>query len=158
MKNKRPAKIRLSHQINNYFCGPAVAVTLLTAYGIRATQKKVARLAHTTKAAGTSTKGLASALRSFGMQVREDNGRSLRDIHHASREGKTVIVCYTEPRENSGHYAIVERFRGGKIFLWNPDERGNAPISMSVKEFQGRWKDTLFTHSKRWAAFVSLYT
>ena len=146
--------IRLSHQIHDYYCGPAVIVTVLRAYGIRTTQKHAARLARTNKKIGTSTKGLTSALRTFGVRVSGGNGQTLGDIRRAIRDGKTVIVCYTEPSENAGHYAIALGFRGGSILLLSPDERGQAPVAMPQKELQKRWKDRLFTRSTRWAVFA----
>jgi|SRR3989344_2657963 len=154
MFGMRRVNMRLSHQIHDYFCGPAVIVTVLSSYGIRTTQKKAARLARTNKKTGTSTRGLLSALRSFGVRVRGGNGQTLGGIRRAIRANMISIVCYTEPHENIGHYAIVLGFRGGNILLLSPDERGQTPVAMPQKEFQERWKDPLFTHSRRWAAFV----
>src|SRR3989344_4446351 len=150
----RAKKMRLSHQINNYYCGPAVVVMVLRAHGIHATQRSAARLLHTTKAVGTSTKRLVGALRSFSLRVNAGNGLSLKDIHRALQEKSIVIVCYTEPREHQGHYAVVAGFRGTSILLFSPDERGDRPVLMPLKEFEERWHDPLFTRSKRWAAFV----
>ena len=150
----RRMNIRLSHQIHDYYCGPAVIVTVLRAYGIRTTQKKTARLARTNKKIGTTTRGLVSALRSFGVEVNAGNGQTLGDIRRAIRDGKVVIVCYTEPNENVGHYAVAAGFRGANILLLSPDERGQAPVAMPQKEFLQRWKDPLFTHSTRWAVFA----
>ena len=155
MKRISRAKIRLSHQINNYFCGPAVIVTVLAAYNIHITQRKVARLARTNKTIGTSTKGLVRALRSFGVRVKAGKS-TLENIRRDFRSGVTVIVCYTEPYYDSGHFAIVAGFRGRNILLLSPDERGNRATAMALKEFQERWKDPLFTRSRRWAAYVQV--
>ena len=92
----RRMNIRLSHQIHDYYCGPAVIVTVLWAYGIRTTQKKAARLARTNKKIGTTTRGLVSALRSFGVEVNAGR-QTIGGIDRAIRDGKVVIVCYTEP-------------------------------------------------------------
>jgi ABC-type bacteriocin/lantibiotic exporter with double-glycine peptidase domain len=128
---------------------------VLTAYDIRTTQRKVAQLADTNKTTGTSTKGIVSALGHFGLRVVAMNGRTLTDIRRALARGTRVVVCYTEPYLDSGHYAVVAGFQGGKILLLSPDERGTLPLAMPIKEFQKRWKDDVFTHSKRWAAFVT---
>src|SRR3989344_1527161 len=154
MFGMRRVNMRLSHQIHDYFCGPAVIVTVLSSYGIRTTQKKVARLAHTNKKIGTTTRGLVSALRSFGAEVGGGNGQRLGDIRRAIRDGKAVIVCYTEPNENVGHYAVAVGFDGANILLFSPDERGQRPVQMPLTEFRKRWKDPLFTHSRRWGAYV----
>jgi len=152
-KISRP--LRISHQINPYFCGPAVIVTVLAAHGIRATQRKAAQLADTNKTVGTSTKGLVSALGHFGLVVKAAHGRGLRDIRRALRRGEHVVVCYTEPHTSSGHYAVVAGFGEDTIHLLDPDARGEAPISFPLEEFEVRWKDEVFTHSKRWAAFIT---
>ena len=154
MFGMRRMNIRLSHQIHDYYCGPAVIVTVLRAYGIRTTQKHAARLARTNKKIGTSTKGLTSALRTFGVRVRAGNGQTLQKIRGALKAGTIVVVCYTEPSENVGHYAVVAGFRGRTILLFSPDERGQAPVAMEQKEFLQRWKDPLFTRSTRWAVFT----
>lgn len=147
-------KFRLSHQINDHYCGPAAAVTVLRAFGIRATQRTIARIAHTNKKVGTSTKNLVFALRSFGLTVEARNKYSVRDLQRAFKEGEATIVCYTEPKQHEGHYAVLAGFRGENILLLSPDELGYGPISMPIKEFESRWKDPLFTKTIRWAAFV----
>ena len=157
MKRISRAKIRLSHQINNYFCGPAVIVTVLAAYNIHITQRKVARLARTNKTIGTSTKGLVRALRSFGVRVKAGKS-TLENIRRDFRSGVTVIVCYTEPYYDSGHFAIVAGFRGRNILLLSPDERGKKPAAMTLQQLHEPRKDPLFTHSKRWAAYVQVLT
>ena len=153
MFGMRRMNIRLSHQIHDYYCGPAVIVTVLRAYGIRTTQKKAERLARTNKKIGTTTRGLVSALRSFGVEVNAGR-QTIGGVDRAIRDGKVVIVCYTEPNENVGHYAVAVGFDGADILLLSPDERGQRPVRMPIAEFRKRWKDPLFTHSRRWGAYV----
>jgi len=147
-------RIRISHQINNHFCGPAVVVTVLRAFGMYSTQRAIARLARTNKKIGTSTKNLVSVLRSFGLKVEVRNGYSIQDLRDALKKGYAIIVCYTEPHQEEGHYGIVAGFKGKNILIYAPDERGYDPISMRIDEFESRWKDPLFTRSNRWAAIV----
>jgi len=146
-------KIRISHQINNHFCGPAVVVTTLRAFGIHATQRQIARIARTKKSVGTSTKELVSVLRRFGVHVTDGDGNTLNKIRKEIQK-RVVIVCYTEPHQEEGHYGIVAGFKGKNILIYTPDERGYAPISIPIKEFESRWKDPLFTKTIRWAAIV----
>ncbi|MBI4088347.1 C39 family peptidase [Candidatus Kaiserbacteria bacterium] len=147
-------KMRLSHQINGHFCGPAAAVTALSAYGIHTTQRALARLARTNKATGTSTKGLVLALRSFGVHVRAKNGCTLSEIRQALPTS-TIIVCYTESRSEAGHYAVVAGFKREHMLLLDPDRRGKRPVRLTLSEFRNRWKDERLTRSKRWAAFIA---
>ncbi|RJR12548.1 hypothetical protein C4585_03515 [Candidatus Parcubacteria bacterium] len=147
--------VRYAHQMNNYYCGPAVIVTALRSYGIRVTQREAAKRAKTTKEKGTSTSGLVRALKSFGLRVHASGKSTLKDVRKGIGEGITVIVCYTEPKAEEGHYAVVMGFHGDQIYLASPDERGSALVAMPLKEFERRWKDPLYTHSRRWAAFIT---
>ena len=80
------SQLKLVHQVNSYFCGPAVITMVLRAYGIRTTQKEVAKLAHTTEAVGTSTKGLVSALEHYGAEVSAGGRENARRCAKGARQ------------------------------------------------------------------------
>lgn len=144
-----------SRQINNDYCGPAVLKIILSAQGVSITQKEAALLAGTTRANGTSPQGLVKALRAHGLSVTGGNNRSIADLKSATQNGVVPVVCFTERHFSWGHYAIVLGFKGRYIELLDPAEKNGKGEPMSVTEFAKRWKDPLFTHTNRWAAFVS---
>ena len=149
-------------QRTNYYCGPAVLQMVLAFFGIRKTQRELARLAKTDKESGraygaetgTSIKNMVATLRKLGLKVEANNYCTLTDIKLALRQNKVPIVCFTERRLNWGHYAIVMGFRGTYIELLDPAEPRGDGGPMTITEFKHRWKDPLFTKTTRWAAFV----
>jgi ABC-type bacteriocin/lantibiotic exporter with double-glycine peptidase domain len=147
-------RIPFFKQRTNEYCGPAVMQMTLHAYGMRATQKALALEAGTNKARGTTLVGLVRALRKRGLQVEAAHNRSVRQLRAALRAKKIVIVCYTERAWNWGHYSIVRSFRGKYIILQDPAEHGGKPAPFTIEDFEKRWRDSKFTRSVRWAAFV----
>lgn len=134
---------------------------VLGAYGIRITQREAARLAKTDKESGratgketgTSTKNLLKTLRDFGLRTEAHNGRTIKELKGALKTDLIVIVCYTESKEEWGHYAIVKGFRTRTIMFIDPDAH-TAHTPMKLREFKKRWQDPLHTKSKQWAAFI----
>ncbi|MDE1924642.1 MAG: C39 family peptidase [Patescibacteria group bacterium] len=148
-------RIPHAHQINNYYCGPAILQMVLAAHGMRQTQKKLAKLAGTNSRIGTSTRGMIQALDSFNLEVASGNKKNLADIRQELAKGSIIIVAYTELHWQWGHYAIVLGYKGKNIHLLDPTERLGTVIVLPAKEFDKRWKDPMFTKTDHWAAFVS---
>jgi ABC-type bacteriocin/lantibiotic exporter with double-glycine peptidase domain len=154
-------QIPFFHQRTDYYCGPAIIQMVLGAYGIRITQREAARLAKTDKESGratgketgTSTKNLLKTLRDFGLRTEAHNGRTIKELKGALKTDLIVIVCYTESKEEWGHYAIVKGFRTRTIMFIDPDAH-TAHTPMKLREFKKRWQDPLHTKSKQWAAFI----
>ncbi|HWB34360.1 MAG TPA: cysteine peptidase family C39 domain-containing protein [Candidatus Paceibacterota bacterium] len=147
-------QIPLIQQENDYYCGPAIIEMILGAYGKKITQNEAAKLAGTTEAVGTSLDGLIDALRKEGFSIDVAENRTIDDLQHALQSDEIVIVNYTEPVWEWGHYAIAEKIDGDTVTLIDPDSR-TGRTSMLIEEFERRWKDPLFTKATRWAAFVS---
>lgn len=149
------AKIPFFKQKNDYYCGPATLQMTLAHFGVKvSSQDELAKAAKTNKKTGTSALNLVRALRLYKMGVRAGNGKTLPALTQALHEDKVVIICYTEPILEWGHYAIVERITDKRITLIDSDAR-TGKTSLMLDEFMQRWHDPLFTKTKRWAAFVS---
>lgn len=144
-------------QKNEHYCGPAVGQMILAAYGIESSQDALAREMKTpvTPHEGTLPKNLIATLRTHGLVVRTGQHKTLRTLAAALKRNELVLVCYTEPVEEWGHYSIVKEISDATIVLLDPDSR-TGTTSMLLKEFERRWRDPLFTNTTRWAAFVAL--
>jgi hypothetical protein len=135
---------------------------VLAFFGIRKTQRELARLAKTDKEfgrahgaeTGTSILNIVATLRAFGLKVEADNHRTLIDIKRALRQNKVPIVCFTERKLDWGHYAIVIGFRGIYIELLDPAEPRGDGGPMTITEFRHRWNDPVHTKTIQWAAFI----
>jgi ABC-type bacteriocin/lantibiotic exporter with double-glycine peptidase domain len=146
-------KIPFFKQQNSYYCGPAIIQMVYSAYGVRITQKEAGRLAKSNSVRGTTVKDLVAVLKEPGFTVTAGENKTLATIKNALKKDAIVIVCYTEPVLEWGHYAIVEKISGGKITLIDPDSR-TGTTSLLLEEFNKRWRDPLFTKTVRWAAIV----
>jgi ABC-type bacteriocin/lantibiotic exporter with double-glycine peptidase domain len=149
-------KIPFFPQLNEHYCGPAILQMTLAAYGIEAPQERLAQEARTPldMHSGTELVHMVAVLRSYGLEVDASQNRNIEAVVGALQKDAIVIICYTEPVEEWGHYAIVKEFRGDNIVLIDPDSR-TGETSLLTEEFERRWQDPLFTKSVRWAAFVS---
>jgi len=131
----------------------------LAAHGIKTSQKKLAKEAHTPmqKHSGTELKHMISVLRTYGLKVRGGNRKSITDIRAALKANAIVIVCWEEPGFYGGHYVIVRRIKNGEIILQDPDEKPPKETNLRypVRLFLKNWKDPIYTKSIRWAAFVT---
>ncbi|MBP9710925.1 MAG: C39 family peptidase [Candidatus Pacebacteria bacterium] len=151
------------HQRTEYYCGPAILQIVLAAFGIRKTQRELARLAKTDKEfgrasgkeTGTSITNMLRVLRSFGLHVDAGNNMTIVQLERALAQHKIPIVCFTERQENWGHYSLVSGFKNGYIKLLDPAEPQGKGKPMTVAEFKTRWRDPLHTKTVQWAAFVS---
>lgn len=68
-------------------------------------------------------------------------------------EGIPVIVDYTEPTSNEGHYAVVIGFNKKRIILNDP--WNGKDFSLPYKEFERRWIDHNGRWSNRWYLVLS---
>ena len=149
------AHIPFFRQRTGAYCGPAVMQMILRTHGMKATQDALAREAKTVHETGTSIANVVKTLRKHGFTVDAAHGRSVADLKRALIRGWIVIVCFTERASDEGHYAIVLGFKGKHIVLHDPAQHLGKHAPFTIKEFETRWKDRLFTRSRRWAAFVA---
>jgi ABC-type bacteriocin/lantibiotic exporter with double-glycine peptidase domain len=147
-------RIPFYSQKNDYYCGPATLQMTLGAFGITSSQDALAKAAKTNKKVGTSAINLVRVLRAHKLRVRAGNKQTLARIKAALAGGEVVIICYTEPILEWGHYAVVRKVTDTRIHLLDSDAR-TGKTSLLIEEFKRRWKDPLFTKTVRWAAFVS---
>jgi ABC-type bacteriocin/lantibiotic exporter with double-glycine peptidase domain len=143
-------------QINEHYCGPAILQMVLAAYTMQVSQEQLAQEAQTPldMHSGTELVHMISVLQKYGLQVEAAEHQTIEAVKAALEKDSIVIICYTEPVVEWGHYSIVKEVRDDTIILIDPDSR-TGETSLLVEEFERRWKDPLFTKSERWAAFVS---
>lgn len=111
------------------YCGPAVLKMVLKFYGIRKSEKELARLAGTTREAGTDAKQIWRVLRRFGFRARIKNNSTFSDIKKYLNTDIPVIVdWFTRGRKDyldsaiaDGHYSIVVGLDAKFIYLQDPE-------------------------------------
>lgn len=122
-----------------YTCGP-VALQMAAAFlGKHASERNLARIAHTVAKKGTAHAGMIAAARAEGLYCYVNEGSSLEEITQFLRLGIPVIVDYTEPSGEEGHYAVVAGRNHGELLLNDP--WNGKDFKISEKEFLARWHD-----------------
>lgn len=126
-------------QDRTYTCGP-VALQMAAAFlGKHASERDLARMAHTNATEGTAHAGMIAAARAEGLYCYVNEGSSLEEITQFLRLGIPIIVDYTEPSGEEGHYAVVAGRDDGKLVLNDP--WNGKDFKISEKEFLARWHD-----------------
>jgi uncharacterized protein YvpB len=143
-------------QTNGYFCGPAVIEMLLGFSGVKATQKELAKTGKTksyrAKVPGTMHNGLIKIARKYGFYCYVHESSSLHLLKHFIIDGYPVVVNYTNPSNNEGHYSVVTGFDEKDIIMNDPWEGENFKIKK--EEFLKRWLDKEL-NTKRWMLVLS---
>ena len=143
-------------QLNEHYCGPAILQMILATEGIKRSQHQLAKEAKTPMhpEAGTELKHIISVLRTYGFRVRAGNNKNLATLKKELAAGSIVIVCYTEPVWEWGHYSLMRDIQKDKVLLIDPDI-STGKRSFDIAEFKLRWKDKKHTNTIRWGAFVT---
>ncbi len=138
-------------QENDIWCGPAVCQMALAKFGIKRSQKSLAKSLRTSKPWGTQNRAVAAELRRAGLCCESRTNTGFNEIKSWLKKNAVIIVNYLEPDDNEGHFAILKDFNKTHVFLTDPWHGPN--FKLDKKEFVARWwnkKRTL----KRWALAV----
>ena len=112
-------------------------------FGIRETQKKLGKVARTTMTTGTTHKGMALALRTYGFDAKVKHTTStFDDLRTLVVKKKLPVIVnwysvFNPPA--SGHYSVVVHIDAKNITLMDPEIRGLR--TMSLDEFHKLWFD-----------------
>jgi predicted double-glycine peptidase len=120
------------------FCGPASLKIVLDYFGIKKSEKELARLAGCTKEQGASSKGILKAAKALGFNGFIKDFAGFSGIKKLVLEKKIpVIVNWFSIDE--GHYSVVAGINAKKIFLQDPELGHLRP--MKLESFKRTWFD-----------------
>lgn len=128
------------------YCGPACLHMVFDYYGLSATEKQIAKKAHSTTKLGTTGENMVHAAKLYGFKAFLKDGTSLKDIKTYLNKKIPVIVDWFSTDE--GHYSVVVGLDEKNIYLQDP-QLGTLR-SMDRKTFFRVWFDfdTEFLKSK----------
>jgi predicted double-glycine peptidase len=139
---KGPAAMELKPVLQSPgLCGPAALRIVLAYYGIAASEEKLAKLSHATESRGTTAEGMIKAAKSFNLQVLLKDNSSIADLNYFVKRKIPVIVDWFY--EDDGHYSVVSRLDGKRIFLVSPSSKVSEAkeLEMPVEKFMRVWFD-----------------
>lgn len=139
-------------QHTDYSCGPASLEMALAFLGDKKDEPALIKETHADEIDGTKHKWMIETALREGFYCYAQSHSSINEIKHFLSRALPVIVDYTEPSGNIGHYALVVGYGRGKIILNDPWNGKNFPLS--EKDFIDRWHDDL-TKSQGWLMVIS---
>ena len=146
-------KVRYYPQDNLYSCGPICLKMVFEFYGKKISKENLSKLTRTKKS-GTSHNNMIKVSLKEGFYCYVHNDSSLNQLKHFIDLGLPVIVNFTEPDGNEGHYAVVIGHNNRKIIMHDP--WNGSHFKLKEKDFEKRWYDYHKKHKyTRWLLVLS---
>ena len=145
-------KLPFFRQHTDYSCGPTSLEMVLDFLGDKKSEKCLIKEAHADKIDGTKHKWMIESAASEGFHCYVNSQSTINEIKHFISLGFPVIVDYTEPSENIGHYSVIIGYKYDKIIMNDP--WNGKSFSISDDNFAGRWHDSI-TKSRGWIMVIS---
>lgn len=122
------------------YCGPACLVMIFDYYGIKMTEKEIAKKAGSIRSIGTNTKGLVKVAKELGFKTILKDNADIKDLKSFIKKEIPVIVDWFSPEgEPDGHYSVVVNIDKQNIYLQDP-ELGHLR-SLNLQVFKRLWFD-----------------
>lgn len=142
-------------QDKTYTCEPTALQMVFSLLGKFKSEVHLAQEAGTNKKDGTSHEGMINTALQEKFYCYVNEGSSLDEVKFFLNLGFPVIVDYTEPSGEEGHYAVVSGHQDGHIILNDP--WNGKDFKLTDKDFVSRWYDH---HQKgnrceRWIMVIS---
>jgi len=136
-------------QQTDYTCGPACMRTILASFGIKKSERWLARFMKTNKKIGTKTNYFPKVAAFFHLEHYYKYGAKITDIINALRNGYIVIVLTFLPNFKEAHYSIVKKIDRRRV-LFNDPWFGQGH-RLNKKVFIKNWHDNTHRAPKtRW--------
>ena len=145
-------KVPFFKQDTNYSCGPATMQMIFRFYGKFFSEEKLVKKLNTQKSIGTHHQAMIDLAIEEGFFPYVNNESSIEEIESYLNKKIPVIVHYTEPDNDDGHYSVIIGIEKNNIILndpWNGEK-----FKINIEEFEKRWKDDK-RNSKKWLMVVS---
>ena len=138
-------------------CGPASLVSLLDYYGVKKTEKQLAKLCNSTLEYGTSPASLVKTLEGLGFPVRATENGTWSDLKRLIDKDIPVLIDWWSDHSKpaGGHYALAYKITPESIYLMDP-EIGDYR-RMAKQRFLRNWYDFTADTNKpvrRWYLYI----
>ncbi|MBI3963807.1 MAG: C39 family peptidase [Candidatus Kerfeldbacteria bacterium] len=134
-----PLIIKPFRQTNKDYCGPASLKMLLSYYGKRVTEARLATLSQATRRFGTLHAGMIRAVQLLGGTVMSGPHGTIHELRHWVQEKRLpVLVGWYDV--DYDHYSVVYHLTARDIFLRDPAEDSGQTV-MPIRRFMPIWYD-----------------
>lgn len=139
----------LVRQTTDYYCGPAVLVSVLTYLVDKVyEQSELATALKATANDGCTPDDLARVATHLGVRCEVLQGMTVEDVQDQLEQGRPVILdiqAWGEklnyPNRDDGHYVVAVGFDAENIYVMDPSTDNNDYAALSKSELPQRWFD-----------------
>lgn len=128
-------------QETDYTCGAACVRMILASFGIKKSEKELAKIMGSSSRTGTWNRQFPILAEELKMSYIVRRHATPNDVRRMLKRGFSLVISFFDPKEKVGHYAVVKSATASKIFLIDPWHGPNE--SYSWKEFLPLWKSSL---------------
>jgi ABC-type bacteriocin/lantibiotic exporter with double-glycine peptidase domain len=141
-------------QDTNYTCGPTALQMVMAYYGIRESERGLAKTLHTSAVTGTGLRYMLEVSRQHGLYAYVNNDSSLEEIAYLITAFKVpCIIRYLETDDDEDHYAVVVDVSNGEITLHDPWHGPSTHIT--IGDFEKRWTCDHLGTCSRWLIAIT---
>jgi ABC-type bacteriocin/lantibiotic exporter with double-glycine peptidase domain len=148
-------------QQESWTCGPAALRSVLAFYGIKRTERHLARLCGTSPGLGTAPAALGRVARRYGLDAEERSGESVDGLVELLAKGHPAILLLqawaedVAPNygtgEDDGHYVVLAGAGHRRLVFMDPSVKG-ARATLSRADLERRWHDRSYSEGfEQWA-------
>ncbi|MFH1193038.1 MAG: cysteine peptidase family C39 domain-containing protein [Candidatus Jorgensenbacteria bacterium] len=119
------------------WCGPASLKMVLAYYGLKKSERELARLSGATRSQGVEAPALLRVARKLGFKAHIKDRATLADIKKLLWRGVPVIVDWFS--KDDGHFSVVVGLTRDAIYLQDPEIKRIR--RMDIKIFKRVWFD-----------------
>lgn len=123
--------IKPIEQNKSGLCGVASLRMVLAYYGIKKSEKELAKLTYSTAHYGTRTKSIIRVAKTLGLKTKEKDNATLKDIGHYVLKRKIPVIVDWFSRDD-GHYSVVAHINKKYIYLLDPELGKINPIDLAT--------------------------
>jgi len=130
-------KLKIFEQTKTGYCGPAALKMAFWFYGLKASEKELAKRAKTTQKMGTGPANMIRAVKSFDWHGFWKEGGKVEDLKYFIKQGKPVVVDWFSVDE--GHYSVAVGL--DKKFVYLADPEFGKTKRLPTRCFKNVWFD-----------------
>lgn len=148
-------KIKLKHyyQQVDYSCGPACLKMIFEYFGKKYSEKKLTSICQISKKRGASHDCIIEGIKAEGFSCQVKIKGKIKDLIKFLEEGHPILVNYSEPSADEGHYAVVVGYNKEKKKIILADPHHGNDFMIEQFEFCKRWHNHQKT-SRGWLVVV----
>ena len=136
-------------QEKSWTCGAACMKMILESFGIKKTEKQLAKSLETNKVIGTWEFELPELAERHKLTYVVERNGTIKDLRRYLREGFRIIVCYYLLKEKTAHYSIIHDINRNYIHFLDPYFGENHKLKLDY--FKRTWKsDPIHEKDKKW--------